>query len=163
MRFGIGYDVHRFVLNRKLMLGGVDVPYFKGLEGHSDADVLIHAIADALLGAAALGDIGKHFPDTDQRYKDISSLFILKEVGELIRTNKYEINNIDATVVLQAPKIAQYVKKMRENISQTLSISIDRVSVKATTNEELGFIGMGEGAAVYAIASINEIQMKLNL
>ena len=163
MRFGIGYDVHRFVLNRKLMLGGVDVPYFKGLEGHSDADVLIHAKADALLGAAALGDIGKHFPDTDQRYKDISSLFILKEVGELIRTNKYEINNIDATVVLQAPKIAQYVKKMRENISQTLSISIDRVSVKATTNEELGFIGMGEGAAVYAIASINEIQMKLNL
>ncbi len=163
MRFGIGYDVHRLVVNRKLIVGGVEIPYLKGLLGHSDADVLCHAISDALLGAAALGDIGKHFPDNDERFKDISSIVILKQVGELIRINNYEIVNIDATVVLQQPRISPYIKRMRENISQSLSLAIDRVSVKATTSEELGFVGMGDGAAVYAIASINETQTKLNL
>ena len=163
MRFGIGYDVHRLVVNRKLILGGVEIPFVKGLLGHSDADVLCHALADALLGAAALRDIGKHFPDNDERFKDISSVVILKQVAELIRTNNYDIVNVDATVVLQQPKIGPYVKRMRENIAQSLNIQIDRVSVKATTSEELGFVGMGDGAAVYAIASINETQMKLNL
>lgn len=163
MRFGIGYDVHRFVVNRKLILGGVDIPYVKGLLGHSDADVLCHAMADALLGAAALGDIGKHFPDSDQRFKDISSIVLLKHVGELIRQANYEIINLDATVVLQQPKIAPYIKKMRENIAQALNVKVEQVSVKATTSEELGFIGMGDGAAVYAIASINEKQLNLNL
>jgi 2-C-methyl-D-erythritol 2,4-cyclodiphosphate synthase len=163
MRFGIGYDVHRMVVNRKLILGGVEIPFVKGLVGHSDADVLCHAMADALLGAAALGDIGKHFPDNDARFKDISSIVLLKHVGELIRQSNYEIVNLDATVVLQQPKIAPYIKKMRENIAQALNLKVEQVSVKATTSEELGFIGMGEGAAVYAIASINEKQLNLNL
>ncbi len=156
MRFGIGYDVHRLVVGRKLILGGVDIPFEKGLDGHSDADVLLHAIADALLGAAALGDIGKHFPDTDLRFKGISSLILLKHVAGLIRENHYEINNVDAAVVLQQPKINPYVELMRENIAKSLSINTDRVSVKATTNEGLGFIGAGDGAAVYAIASLDE-------
>ena len=163
MRFGIGYDVHRLMVNHPLIIGGVEIPFFKGLVGHSDADVLCHALADALLGAAALGDIGKHFPDTDPRFKDISSLILLKHVGELIRTSGYTIVNMDATVVLQQPKIAPYIKKMRENISSTLGIHENQVSVKATTSEELGFIGLGDGAAVYAIASINEIQSTLAL
>ena len=163
MRFGIGYDVHRLVVNRKLTIGGVEIPFVKGLLGHSDADVLCHAIADALLGAAALGDIGKHFPDNDERFKNISSLIILKQVAEMIRSNSFDIINVDATVVLQQPKIAPYIKRMRDNISQSLNLSLDRVSVKATTSEELGFVGMGDGAAVYAIASIKETQMKLNL
>lgn len=163
MRFGIGYDVHRLVLNRKLILGGVEIPFIKGLLGHSDADVLCHAIADALLGAAALGDIGKHFPDSDPRFKDISSLVLLKHVGSLISAAQYEIVNIDSTVILQQPKIAPYVKRMRENIAQALDLRVDRVSVKATTSEELGFIGMGEGAAAHAVASLAELQMRLNL
>lgn len=163
MRFGIGYDVHRLVVNRKLILGGVEIPFVKGLIGHSDADVLCHAMADALLGAAALGDIGKHFPDTDPRFKDISSLVLLKQVGELVRANKFEIVNLDATIVLQQPKISSYIKKMRENIAQALTIHFDQVSVKASTSDDLGFIGMGEGAAVYAIASIKETQLTLNL
>ena len=163
MRFGIGYDVHRLVVNRKLILGGVEIPFVKGLLGHSDADVLCHAIADALLGAAALGDIGKHFPDNDEHFKNISSVVILKQVAELIRTNNYDIVNVDATVVLQQPKVGPYIKRMRENIAQALNVNVDRVSVKATTSEELGFVGMGDGAAVHAIASINETQMKLNL
>ena len=163
MRFGIGYDVHRLVVNRKLIIGGVEIPFVKGLLGHSDADVLCHAIADALLGAAALGDIGKHFPDNDERFKDISSLVILKQVSELISTNRYDIVNVDATVVLQQPKIGPYIKRMRENIAQALNLAVDRVSVKATTSEELGFVGMGDGAAVHAIASIHETQMELNL
>lgn len=162
MRLGFGYDVHRLVLNRKLVLGGVEIPYLKGLWGHSDADVLCHAIADALLGAAALGDIGKHFPDTDPRFKDISSVVLLKNVGDLVRQNKFEIVNIDSTVVLQQPKVGTYVRKMRENIAQALNIHLDQISVKATTSEELGFIGMGEGAAVYAIASLDEVQLKLD-
>ena len=156
-RFGFGYDVHRLVTNRKLILGGVEIPFIKGLIGHSDADVLCHALADALLGAAALGDIGKHFPDTDPRFKDISSLVLLKHVGGLIRSNNYEIVNVDSTLLLQQPKISPYVKRMRENISLALGIQMNQVSVKATTNEELGFIGMGDGAAAYAVTSIRSI------
>jgi 2-C-methyl-D-erythritol 2,4-cyclodiphosphate synthase len=161
MRFGIGYDVHRMVVNRKLVLGGVEIPFVKGLMGHSDADVLCHAIADALLGAAALGDIGKHFPDTDPRFKDISSVVLLKYVGEMISNNKFKIVNVDSTVVLQQPKIGAYVRRMRENIAQSLGVRVDQVSVKATTSEELGFIGMGDGAAVYAIASLDDVQLNL--
>ncbi len=163
MRIGFGYDVHRMVVNRKLVLGGVEIPFFKGLLGHSDADVLCHAFADALLGAAALGDIGRHFPDADPRFKDISSLILLKHVGELMRVNNFTIINVDSTVLLQQPKITPYVKKMRENISQALEIPFSSVSIKATTNEELGFIGMGEGAAAYAIASVQQNQLGLNL
>jgi 2-C-methyl-D-erythritol 2,4-cyclodiphosphate synthase len=163
MRFGIGYDVHRLIVNRKLVLGGVEIPYIKGLYGHSDADVLCHAIADALLGAAALGDIGKHFPDTDPRFKDISSLVLLKQVGILLRSGNFEIVNVDSTVVLQQPKINPYTKKMRENIANALDLRVDQVSVKATTSEQLGYIGMGDGAACYAIAAIGRIQMNLNL
>jgi len=162
MRFGIGYDVHRLVVNRKLILGGVEIPYVRGLVGNSDADVLCHAVADALLGAAALGDIGKHFPDTDARFKDVSSLVLLKHVAELINHNKFRIVNIDSTVVLQQPKISPYIKRMRDNLAQTLGLRIDQVSVKATTSEELGFIGMGDGAAVYAIASLEEAQIDLD-
>jgi 2-C-methyl-D-erythritol 2,4-cyclodiphosphate synthase len=163
MRFGIGYDIHRMVVNRKLVLGGVEIPFIKGLMGHSDADVLCHAFADALLGAAALGDIGKHFPDTDPRFKDISSLVLLKHVVQLIRENRFEIVNIDATVILQQPKIAPYVKRMRENISQALGVQLDQVSVKATTNEELGFLGAADGAAAYAVASLRDTQLALDL
>ena len=163
MRFGFGYDIHRMVVNRKLVLGGVEIPFIKGLLGHSDADVLCHAFADSLLGAAALGDIGKHFPDTDPRFKDISSLVLLKHVVQLLRTNNYEIINIDATVILQQPKISPYIKRMRENISQALGVQIDQVSVKATTNEELGFMGTGDGAAAYAVASIRDKQLTLGL
>ena len=163
MRFGFGYDIHRMVVNRKLVLGGVEIPFIKGLLGHSDADVLCHAFADSLLGAAALGDIGKHFPDTDPRFKDISSLVLLKHVAQLLRSNNYEVINIDATVILQQPKISPYVKRMRENISQALGVQIDQVSVKATTNEELGFMGTGDGAAAYAVASIRDNQLNLGL
>ena len=163
MRFGIGYDIHRLVVNRKLVLGGVEIPFIKGLLGHSDADVLCHAIADALLGAAALGDIGKHFPDSDPRFKDISSLVLLKQVSELIRAAKMEIINVDSTLVMQQPKVAPYVRRMRENISHALGVRLDQVSVKATTSEELGFTGMGEGAAAYAVSSLRDIQLELNL
>jgi len=163
MRIGIGYDIHRLVVNRKLILGGVEIPFVKGLFGHSDADVLCHAVCDALLGAAALGDIGKHFPDNDPRFRDISSLVLLKQVAELIRLNNFDIVNVDATVVLQQPKIGPYIKRMRDNLTQSLGLSIDRVSVKATTSEELGSVGMGEGAATYAIALITENQLRLNL
>ena len=163
MRLGFGYDIHRLVVNRKLVLGGVEIPFIKGLIGHSDADVLCHAFADALLGAAALGDIGKHFPDSDERFKDISSLMLLKHVAQLLRTNNYDIINVDATVILQQPKIAPYMKRMRENVAQALGVQVERVSVKATTNEELGFIGIGDGAAAYAVASIREKQLPLDL
>jgi len=163
MRFGVGYDVHRLIVNRKLVIGGVEIPSLKGLYGHSDADVLCHAIADALLGAAALGDIGKHFPDTDPRFKDISSLVLLKQVRSLLRVNGYDIINVDSTVVLQQPKIAPYTRKMRENIATALELQVEQVSVKATTSEQLGYIGMGDGAACYAIAAIRGRQMNLNL
>jgi 2-C-methyl-D-erythritol 2,4-cyclodiphosphate synthase len=154
IRVGFGYDVHRMIINRKLILGGVEIPFIKGLLGHSDADVLCHAISDALLGAAALGDIGKHFPDTDPRFKDISSIVLLRHVGGLVRSNNYEIVNIDSTILLQQPKVAPYVKRMRDNIALSLGLLLNQVSVKATTNEELGFIGMGEGAAAYSVVSI---------
>ena len=154
MRIGFGYDVHRLVEKRKLMLGGVEIPHTRGLEGHSDADVLLHAIADALLGAAALGDIGKHFPNTDQRYKGISSLLLLKHVADLLTHHRYSIVNVDATIVLDEPRIAPHVDRMRQNIAEALALSIQRVSVKATTSEGLGFIGNGEGAVAHAIALV---------
>jgi 2-C-methyl-D-erythritol 2,4-cyclodiphosphate synthase len=153
-RIGHGFDVHRLVEGRKLIIGGIEIPFGKGLLGHSDADVLLHAICDALLGAAALGDIGNHFPDTDVRYKDISSLKLLKHVGELLTTKKYSICNIDTTLVLQEPKIFPFVEEMRTNIAISLNISKDSISIKATTNEGLGFIGSGEGAVAYAVAII---------
>ncbi len=144
--------MHRLVENRKLVLGGVEISHSKGLEGHSDADVLLHAVADALLGAAALGDIGKHFPNTDQRYKGISSLLLLKHVADLMTHHRYTIVNIDATIVLDEPRIAPHVDRMRQNIAEALALSMQRISVKATTSEGLGFVGKGEGAVAHAIA-----------
>lgn len=157
MRIGMGYDVHRLVQNRDLILGGVNIPYEKGLLGHSDADVLLHAIMDALLGATALGDLGKHFPDTDQKFKGISSTCLLKEVGSLIHNNGYSINNIDSTIIAQAPKMAPYVQTMRENISTALNISIDKINVKATTEEGLGFTGTGEGISSQSICLVTKL------
>lgn len=157
MRTGMGYDVHRLVEGRKLILGGVEIPYEKGLLGHSDADVLLHAIMDALLGAAALGDIGKHFPDTDDRYKGISSIKLLEHVGKLLEEHNYLIGNIDATVIAQAPKILPYRDQMIENIASALGISKDRINVKATTEEGLGFTGKKEGISSMAIASLEEV------
>ena len=141
MRIGLGYDVHRLVTDRDLILGGVNIPYEYGLLGHSDADVLLHAIMDSLLGAAALGDIGKHFPDTDPRYKGISSISLLKEVGKLIYESGYEISNIDATIIAQKPKMSPYISDMRENIANALNINKNQINVKATTEEGLGFSG----------------------
>lgn len=154
IRAGIGYDVHRLVPQRKLILGGVDVPYTLGLEGHSDADVLLHAIKDALLGAASLGDIGKHFPDTEGRYKGISSLKLLAEVREILSQNGYIVNNIDATIVAQKPKLAPYIVQMNTNIAEALGIDRNQINVKATTTEGLGFAGQGQGIAAYATATI---------
>lgn len=151
MRIGMGYDVHKLVENRKLIIGGVEIPYEKGLLGHSDADVLLHAISDALLGAAALGDIGKHFPDTDPAYKGISSLLLLEHVGKLLEENLFFIENIDATIIAQAPKMRPYIDTMRANIAGALNISIEQVNVKATTEEGLGFTGTGEGISSQAI------------
>ena len=145
MRIGMGYDVHRLVEDRKLIMGGVEIPYEKGLLGHSDADVLLHAIMDALLGAAALGDIGKHFPDTDPAYKGISSVKLLQHVGALLEENRFLIENIDATIIAQAPKMRPYIDQMRENIAAALQIEVEQVNVKATTEEGLGFTGTGEG------------------
>ena len=154
IRFGLGYDVHRFVPGRKLVLGGVEVPHQTGLEGHSDADVLLHAIIDALLGATAFGDIGRHFPNTDPRYKNISSIVLLKHVGELLARHRYIVNNIDATVVIEAPRLSPHIEEMRANIAVALGIDTTQVSIKATTGEGLGFIGAHEGAAAHAIASV---------
>ena len=153
-RIGHGYDVHRLCENRKLIIGGVDIPYEKGLLGHSDADVLLHAISDALLGAAALGDIGKHFPDKDPKYKDADSLKLLEEVGKLLAANGYVPSNIDSTVIAQAPKLAPHIEKMRENIAHALHIDKGAVSVKATTEEGLGFSGEGAGIAAHAVCII---------
>ena len=153
-RFGMGYDVHRLVEGRKLILGGVDVPYEKGLLGHSDADVLLHAIMDALLGAAALGDIGRHFPDTDPAYAGADSQRLLAHVGELLKEHGYEIGNIDATIVAQRPKLMTFIPQMVANIAETLGIAEDQVNVKATTEEKLGFTGSGEGISSYAVAGI---------
>lgn len=154
MRIGMGYDVHRLTGDRKLILGGVDIPYEKGLLGHSDADVLLHAIMDALLGAAALGDIGKHFPDTDEQYRGISSIKLLKHVGELLEEHLFLIENIDATIIAQAPKMRPYIDSMRENIADALQIDIAQINVKATTEEGLGFTGSGEGIAAQAVCML---------
>lgn len=157
MRIGMGYDVHRLVENRKLILGGVEIPFEKGLLGHSDADVLLHAIMDSLLGACALGDIGKHFPDTDDEFKGISSIKLLNEVRELLSKNNYKIENIDATIIAQRPKMSPYITSMRENISEALRISIDQINVKATTEEGLGFTGIEEGISSQSICLISKI------
>ena len=154
IRIGHGYDVHKLVSDRKLIIGGVDIPYEKGLLGHSDADVLLHAISDALLGAAALGDIGKHFPDTDDAYKNANSALLLKKVGEILNDAGYTPSNIDATVIAQAPKLAPHIEEMRKNIANALSIDISAVSVKATTEERLGFTGNGEGIAAHSVCII---------
>ena len=154
MRVGMGYDVHRLVEGRDLIMGGVKIPYEKGLLGHSDADVLLHAISDALLGAAALGDIGKHFPDSDPAYKGISSILLLQRVGELIEEKGFLIENIDATIIAQAPKMRPHIDTMRENIANALGISVEQVNVKATTEEGLGFTGTGEGISSQAICML---------
>ena len=154
MRVGMGYDVHRLAKDRELILGGVKIPYEKGLLGHSDADVLIHAIMDALLGAAALGDIGKHFPDTDSAYKGISSIKLLRHVGELLEDGLYIISNIDATIIAQRPKMAPYIEQMRENIAGALHIEVSQVNVKATTEDGLGFTGAGEGISAQAVVCL---------
>lgn len=151
MRIGMGYDVHRLAEGRKLIMGGVEIPYEKGLLGHSDADVLLHAVMDALLGAAALGDIGKHFPDTDAAYKGISSLALMEHVGRLLEEHLFLIENIDATIIAQAPKMRPYIDRMRQNIADVLGLSVEQVNVKATTEEGLGFTGSGEGISAQAI------------
>lgn len=158
MRVGLGYDVHRLVDNRALIIGGVEIPHSLGLLGHSDADVLIHAIMDSLLGAAALGDIGKHFPDTDIKFKGISSIELLKHVKQLIDDNNYEIGNIDATIIAQQPKMSPHISSMRTNISDALNINIDQVNIKATTEEGLGFTGSEEGIASQSICLLNSIK-----
>ncbi len=155
MRIGNGYDVHRLVSGRKLILGGVDIPYEKGLDGHSDADVLVHAICDALLGAAALGDIGQHFPDSDPQYKNADSLILLKSVCEMLNAKGYKICNIDSIIVAQKPKLAPYLEQMRENIAKAAGIDTDRINVKATTEEGLGFTGRGVGRAAHGICLID--------
>ncbi|MBU5425625.1 2-C-methyl-D-erythritol 2,4-cyclodiphosphate synthase [Tissierella pigra] len=156
MRIGFGYDVHKLVENRKLILGGVDVTFEKGLLGHSDADVLVHAVMDSILGALALGDIGKHFPDTDNKYKDISSIYLLSQVYELMEEAGYTIGNIDVTVAAQRPKLAPYIEEMRKNIANTLHTSIDNINVKATTTEWLGFEGREEGISSYSVCMLKK-------
>lgn len=154
MRVGIGYDVHPLMSGRPLILGGVQVPSPRGLGGHSDADVLSHAIADAILGAAALGDIGQHFPDTEPSYANFSSLLFLKEIARKLGERGYHITNVDATLVLEQPKVAPYIKQMRRNLAESLNLPIDAVSVKATTSEKMGFIGREEGVAAHAVALV---------
>ena len=160
MRIGNGYDVHKLTENRKLILGGVDIPYEKGLLGHSDADVLIHAIMDALLGACALGDIGSFFPDTDDKYKDISSILLLKKVGQVLKKENYTIINIDSIVAAQSPKLSPYINIMRENIADALEIPVGNVGIKATTTEHLGFEGRGEGISAYAVCLVKKIKIR---
>lgn len=157
MRVGMGYDVHKLVEDRELILGGVTIPYEKGLLGHSDADVLLHAVMDALLGAAALGDIGKHFPDTDPQYKGISSIRLLEHVAALLDEQNYIVENIDATIIAQRPKMRPYIDTMRENVAQALKISVDQVNIKATTEEGLGFTGSGEGISSQAVCALEKI------
>ncbi|NDO46249.1 2-C-methyl-D-erythritol 2,4-cyclodiphosphate synthase [Clostridium sp. MD294] len=158
MRIGSGYDVHKLVEGRKLILGGIEIPFEKGLLGHSDADVLTHAVMDALLGAAAMGDIGRHFPDSDARYKDVSSMKLLYEVLCLLKKEKYSIINIDATVIAQKPKLANYMQAMEQNIADTLEIAKDSINIKATTEEGLGFTGEGLGIAAKAVCLIEKIE-----
>ncbi|MBE6814080.1 MAG: 2-C-methyl-D-erythritol 2,4-cyclodiphosphate synthase [Ruminococcaceae bacterium] len=156
IRIGHGYDVHAFSDNRKCIIGGVEIPYEKGLLGHSDADVLLHAISDSLLGAAALGDIGKHFPDTDPEFKGADSLVLLEKVNELLEQKGYKVVNVDATVIAQAPKLAPYILKMRENIAKALKTGVDFISVKATTEEKLGFTGRKEGISAHSVCLIEK-------
>ena len=156
MRVGIGYDVHPLVKGRRLILGGVEVPFEKGLAGHSDADALIHAVIDALFGAAGLKDIGCHFPDSDAGYKDISSLLLLQRTNQMIQAKGWQIVNIDATILAQRPKLAPYNDQMRQNMAQALGLSTEQIGVKATTSEGLGFAGRGEGIAVYAVALLEQ-------
>ncbi len=156
MLIGFGYDVHKLVKGRPLILGGVKIEYDWGLLGHSDADVLVHAIMDALLGAAGLGDIGKHFPDHDEQFKNISSLILLDKVGELLQNEGYIVNNIDATIVAQKPKLAHYIPQMERNIAEILHIEKKRINIKATTTEGLGFVGTGEGMASFAVTTIKQ-------
>ncbi len=157
MRVGMGYDVHRLTENRKLILCGVEIPYEKGLLGHSDADVAVHAIMDALLGAAALGDIGKHFPDTDPAYEGVSSLLLLQKVGDLLEERHYVIENIDATIIAQQPKLLQYMPQMVKNVAEALKVEEDQVNIKATTEEGLGFTGSGEGIAAQAVCMLTSL------
>lgn len=159
MRIGMGYDVHRLVEDRPLILGGVNIPYEKGLLGHSDADCLVHAIMDSLLGAAAMGDIGKHFPDTDPEYKGADSMMLLEKVKRKIQAENYKVGNIDATIIAQMPKMAPHIQKMRENIAGRLEIDINQVNIKATTEEGLGFTGAGQGIACHSIALLMDENM----
>lgn len=156
MRIGHGYDVHRLVEGRRLILGGVDIPYEKGLDGHSDADVLVHAVMDAVIGALALGDIGLHFPDTDSSFKDIDSLILAQKTAELLKEKGYTISNIDATLIMQAPKVRPYVDEMRKNIASVYGIDISQINVKATTEEKLGFTGEKRGIAAHAVCLIEK-------
>ncbi len=156
MRIGHGYDVHRLVEGRPLIIGGVDIPHETGLLGHSDADVLVHAIMDAMLGALALGDIGKHFPDTDEQYKGADSIELLRQVTKIVEKQGYTVSNIDSTILAQAPKLAPYIDKMRENIASTIGVEVDRVSVKATTEEKLGFTGEKKGIAAHAVCLLTK-------
>ncbi len=158
MRIGYGYDVHKLVENRKLILGGVDIPYEKGLLGHSDADVLVHAVIDSILGAAALRDIGYHFPDSDERYKGVSSIVLLKETAKILKNAGYEISNIDSTVVAQQPKLLPYIPQMIKNMAEALEINEDQINVKGKTEEKLGFTGSGDGMKAHSVCLINEIK-----
>ncbi|MBR6755910.1 MAG: 2-C-methyl-D-erythritol 2,4-cyclodiphosphate synthase [Peptococcaceae bacterium] len=160
MRVGFGYDVHRLVEERPLILGGVEIPYEKGLLGHSDADVLVHALMDALLGAAALGDIGQHFPDSDGQYRGISSMLLLEKVMQLLQEKAYQVNNVDVTVVAQRPKLASYIAQMNENLAQAMGVDKNAVNIKATTTEGLGFTGTGEGIAAYAVCTLMPLASK---
>jgi 2-C-methyl-D-erythritol 2,4-cyclodiphosphate synthase len=155
MRIGMGYDVHKLVDNRKLIIGGVEIPFEKGLLGHSDADVLVHAIMDSILGAMGKGDIGKHFPDTDKEFKDVSSMILLAKVGKIVNDEQYKIENIDSTIIAQRPKMASYISKMRQNIAEVLNINISQINIKATTEEGLGFTGSELGISAQAICLIN--------
>lgn len=159
MRIGHGYDVHRLVEDRKLIMGGVDIPYEKGLLGHSDADVLLHAIADALLGALAMGDIGKHFPDTDPAFKGADSMKLLEHVVGLIKAKGYCVGNLDATIIAQKPKMAPHIQTMRENVARACGVEVERINVKATTEEGLGFTGTGEGISAHAVVLMERIAM----
>ena len=157
MRIGMGYDVHKLVENRELIIGGVNVPHEKGLLGHSDADVLTHALMDSILGALALGDIGKHFPDNDEKYKGANSIKLLEYVNNLIKNKGYKINNVDCTIIAQSPKMAPHIKKMRENFAKALETDIDNINVKATTEEGLGFTGSKEGIAAQSVCTIVKV------
>jgi 2-C-methyl-D-erythritol 2,4-cyclodiphosphate synthase len=160
MRVGVGYDVHPLIPGRRLVLGGVEIPYDKGLDGYSDADVLIHAIIDALLGAAALGDIGTHFPSSEPKYKDVSSVALLRQTGDLLQSRGWQIGNIDTTIVAEQPLLSPLIPRMRQVIAETLGIGVDRVSVKSTTSKGLGFLGQGEGIAAHAVALVEKAEAR---